>query len=201
MCQQFRCRDLSNCNIMLHCQTQPIIESSVGLGFCCWNLGYQNLAEQQRAAKLSPFLNFWSHIHNFTPKRTQSWSYINEEVLDITQEDVLRHTMPDDMAVRPCFLSPLFALWLPLLAGIVLRLIACFHHRRALLCASQHCSFELDGCSSALCGCSCAPCGSLLALCGGSCAPCGFLFAHCGCSCAPCSSSFALCGRSCAPCA
>jgi hypothetical protein len=100
-CQQFRCRDLVDCDIMLHCHTQPIIESSIGLGFCCWNVGYTELAAQMTFAKLEGFHNCWSHIHNFTPKMGACWQYVDEQGFDLKKGQFLKHTLPQDVAVSP----------------------------------------------------------------------------------------------------
>jgi protein XRP2 len=100
MCRQFRCRDLEGCEIMLHCRTQPIIESSTDLGFCCWTADYFGLADQMATADLSIFHNFWSHIHNFTPKKATSWELIDEATFRLASHSFWKQGLPDDVKVR-----------------------------------------------------------------------------------------------------
>eukprot|EP00798_Chlamydomonas_sp_ICE-L_P000461 gene461-1867_t len=62
--RQLRTRDCVDCDIALI--TRPIIESSSNIGFSCFNFNYEALPAQMKAAKLSVFHNFWSHIYDFT---------------------------------------------------------------------------------------------------------------------------------------
>lgn len=66
-CQQFRTRDCKQMEIFLCCATQPIIESSTGMKFTCFQYHYLHLEEQFRSAGLSVYNNNWSDIHDFTP--------------------------------------------------------------------------------------------------------------------------------------
>ncbi|XP_050416490.1 protein XRP2 [Patella vulgata] len=66
-CQQFRTRDCSKINVYLCCDTQPIIESSRGMKFGCFQYFYPELEGQFKAAGLSVYNNNWSKIHDFTP--------------------------------------------------------------------------------------------------------------------------------------
>lgn len=66
-CQQFRTRDCKKIDALLCCVTQPIIESTTGVKFGCFQFQYPQLKEQLFAAGLSPFNNNWSSIHDFTP--------------------------------------------------------------------------------------------------------------------------------------
>ena len=67
-CRQFRCVDCTNCTIRLYCQTEsPVIESSSAMTFMPWNVSYNNLTLQFQAADLTPSLNFWNSIFDFTP--------------------------------------------------------------------------------------------------------------------------------------
>jgi hypothetical protein len=65
--RQLRCRGCADCNLLLLCRTRPIVESSSGMGFGCYDAPYEGLAAQMSAAQLSPFHNFWSDVFDFTP--------------------------------------------------------------------------------------------------------------------------------------
>ncbi|XP_055335387.1 protein XRP2-like isoform X2 [Paramacrobiotus metropolitanus] len=67
ICQQFRTRDCRRLAAYLCCCTQPIIENTVGAKFACLQISYNGLEDQLKAAKLSPFNNNWSQVHDFTP--------------------------------------------------------------------------------------------------------------------------------------
>jgi hypothetical protein len=97
--QQLRCRDLIGCEIMVLCRTQPVIESSTDLGFCCWNFGYKGLTEQLQEAELSPFHNFWSKIHSFTRHKTASWRFIEESKMNLQSPNFCKQQLPDEVAV------------------------------------------------------------------------------------------------------
>ena len=66
-CQQFRMRSCHKINILLHCATQPIIETSFKIKFACFHFFYGQLLSQMKAAGLSPFMNCWYNIHDFSP--------------------------------------------------------------------------------------------------------------------------------------
>ncbi|CAG0915529.1 unnamed protein product [Notodromas monacha] len=66
-CGQFRMRDCSCLDIMLHCATQPIIESSKNVRFGCYQYFYNGLPEQFSKAGLNFFNNQWWNVHDFTP--------------------------------------------------------------------------------------------------------------------------------------
>ena len=68
VCQQFRSRDLKDCDVLLYSSTEPVIETSKGTRMGCWNAAYEALVRQMDAAKLSPWNNRWSEVHNFTPE-------------------------------------------------------------------------------------------------------------------------------------
>lgn len=85
---------------MLLCRTPPIIESSTGLRFCCWNVGYAGLAAQLEAAGLSPFHNFWGHVHDFS-RQEASWHFVDEAELDLRGEGFCKQRLPDDVEARP----------------------------------------------------------------------------------------------------
>ncbi|KAM4796768.1 protein XRP2 [Rhinophrynus dorsalis] len=76
-CQQFRTRDCRKMDVFLCCTTQPIIESSTGMKFGCFQYYYPELASQFKEAGLSIFNNTWSNIHDFTPVSGETnWSLL-----------------------------------------------------------------------------------------------------------------------------
>ncbi|KAJ8399608.1 hypothetical protein AAFF_G00410190 [Aldrovandia affinis] len=84
-CQQFRTRDCKKMEVFLCCATQPIIESSTGMKFGCFQYYYPDLAFHFKDAGLSIFNNNWSNVHDFTPVSGETnWSLVPEEasVLD-----------------------------------------------------------------------------------------------------------------------
>nr|XP_006135894.2 protein XRP2 [Pelodiscus sinensis] len=81
-CQQFRTRDCRKLEVFLCCATQPIIESSTGMKFGCFQYYYPELALQFKDAGLSVFNNTWSNIHDFTPVSGETnWSLLSEDAL------------------------------------------------------------------------------------------------------------------------
>lgn len=78
-CQQFRTRDCKKMEVFLCCATQPIIESSTGMKFGCFQYFYPELAFHFKDAGLSIFNNNWSNIHDFTPVSGENnWSLLPE---------------------------------------------------------------------------------------------------------------------------
>lgn len=78
-CQQFRTRDCKKMEVFLCCATQPIIESSTGMKFACFQYYYPDLAFHFKDAGLSIFNNNWSNIHDFTPVSGENnWSLLPE---------------------------------------------------------------------------------------------------------------------------
>ncbi len=67
ICQQFRSRDSHQCQAHLFCATAPTIEESQWDFRPLW-ISYAGLAEQVFEASLSPFVNRWRDVHNFTPE-------------------------------------------------------------------------------------------------------------------------------------
>ncbi|GMH32868.1 hypothetical protein BSKO_00702 [Bryopsis sp. KO-2023] len=57
-------RDCSDCRVVALCQQFRVLQ----IGFGCSDLKYDGLEGQMHSAGLSPFHNFWGHIHDFTPK-------------------------------------------------------------------------------------------------------------------------------------
>ncbi|XP_062306313.1 protein XRP2 [Osmerus eperlanus] len=81
-CQQFRTRDCKKMEVFLCCATQPIIESSTGMKFGCYQYYYPELAFHFKDAGLSIFNNNWSNIHDFTPVSGETnWSLLSEGVV------------------------------------------------------------------------------------------------------------------------
>ncbi|XP_068448873.1 protein XRP2 [Clinocottus analis] len=78
-CQQFRTRDCKKMEVFLCCATQPIIESSTGVKFGCFQYFYPELAFHFKDAGLSVFNNNWSNVHDFTPVAGENnWSLLPE---------------------------------------------------------------------------------------------------------------------------
>lgn len=78
-CQQFRTRDCKKFEVFLCCATQPIIESSTGMKFGCFQYFYPDLGSQFKEAGLSIFNNNWSNLHDFTPVSGENnWSLLPE---------------------------------------------------------------------------------------------------------------------------
>jgi hypothetical protein len=74
-CQQFRTRDCKNLDVLLYCQTRPIIETTTNLRVGCFNAFYFELVNQFSFAKLSVFNNIWSVFHDFTPNSDFTTNY------------------------------------------------------------------------------------------------------------------------------
>ncbi|XP_029458923.1 protein XRP2 isoform X2 [Rhinatrema bivittatum] len=81
-CQQFRTRDCRRLEVFLCCATQPIIESSTGIKFGCFQYYYPELAFQFKDAGLSIFNNTWSNIHDFTPVEGENnWCLLSDDAV------------------------------------------------------------------------------------------------------------------------
>lgn len=79
-CQQFRTRDCKKMDFFLCCDSQPIIESSSGMKFACYQYFYPELEGQFKAAGLSVFNNNWSKLYDFTPAAGEAtWSLLPED--------------------------------------------------------------------------------------------------------------------------
>ncbi|XP_063726228.1 protein XRP2-like [Symsagittifera roscoffensis] len=104
-CQQFRMRDCSKVNVLLHCTSQPIIESSSKIKFACFQFYYEALQDQLQSASLSPYLNYWSNIYDFSPNSDSSnpnHGYLSDEKItecldffDVSKLDA--DTLPDGL--------------------------------------------------------------------------------------------------------
>ena len=65
--------------------TRPIIESSHGMRFGCFQYNYPELLDQFSKSKLQPFTNDWSQIHDFNAHEGNNLSYLTEENLNSMQ--------------------------------------------------------------------------------------------------------------------
>lgn len=80
-CQQFRTRDCKKVDTFLACATQPVIESSTGMKFGCFQYYYPELEDQFHKADLSIYNNNWSSVHDFTPVPGETnYSLLPEEI-------------------------------------------------------------------------------------------------------------------------
>jgi protein XRP2 len=78
--QQFRCRDLQDCDVAFYCQTEPIIETSVRLRFACINTGYFDLKPHMDKAGIDPLNNNWSMVYDFTKNEAKpNWGFLPED--------------------------------------------------------------------------------------------------------------------------
>lgn len=79
-CQQFRSRDCRDCDFGLFCATEPIIETSTGMRFGCFEFFYFSLREQFDKAKLSVYNNLWWQVHDFNKKVGEThWTLLPQE--------------------------------------------------------------------------------------------------------------------------
>lgn len=79
-CQQFRSRDCKDCRFALFCTTEPIIETSVGMQFACFDFFYFSLREQLALAGLKVVNNKWWQVHDFNKNAEKSnWSLLPQE--------------------------------------------------------------------------------------------------------------------------
>lgn len=77
--QQFRARELLDCDLMLFSMTEPVLEMSERVRVGCWPAaGYPKLRAQMAAAGLDPWNNRWSEVHNFTPE-FGGWLSLDED--------------------------------------------------------------------------------------------------------------------------
>eukprot|EP00892_Ulva_mutabilis_P008226 jgi/Ulvmu1/5776/UM025_0030.1 len=125
VCQQLRLRSVASSTLALHCRTRPIIESSSGLRFACWDTAHAALPAQLTAAGLSPFHNFWSRVYDFTPAPpggVRHWEFADPDEAQIGTLGMLCHAVPaevqalmDSAVVMPTFVThgerPAVELW------------------------------------------------------------------------------------------
>uniref|UniRef100_A0A0N5C8F6 C-CAP/cofactor C-like domain-containing protein n=1 Tax=Strongyloides papillosus TaxID=174720 RepID=A0A0N5C8F6_STREA len=81
ICQQLRTRDCNDLSLFVFCQTQPIIEESTRIRFSPLFLNYEGLEDQLLSTSLSPFINKWNKVHDFTPL-PQGSNYVTRETTD-----------------------------------------------------------------------------------------------------------------------
>jgi hypothetical protein len=67
-CRQFRTRDCEDLDVLMHCASQPSIETSKRVRFGCFQFFYFALGAQFEKARLPVFNNRWSEVYNFNPK-------------------------------------------------------------------------------------------------------------------------------------
>lgn len=79
-CQQFRSRDCSDCRLALFCTTEPIIETSTGMQFACFDFFYFSLREQIAKAGLKLWNNKWWQVHDFNKNSDNpNWGLLPQE--------------------------------------------------------------------------------------------------------------------------
>jgi len=66
LCGQFRARDCTRLDVALLVSSRPALEDSTGVRVAPCLLEWPGLADQLRAAGLSPLVNRWSEVHDFT---------------------------------------------------------------------------------------------------------------------------------------
>ncbi|VDK76536.1 unnamed protein product [Litomosoides sigmodontis] len=91
VCQQFRSRNCINIDVFLFCTTKPIIESSKSMRFRSLALSYNKLEEHMMKASLSPFINNWSSVHDFTPGDVSNFEIHLTEYDKINKMDMIKH--------------------------------------------------------------------------------------------------------------
>ncbi|KAL1463645.1 hypothetical protein WDU94_015382 [Cyamophila willieti] len=76
---QFRMRDCTSMDVLLYCPTQPCIESSSQIGFGCYELFYDSIADHFSKCNLDVWNNSWYNIYDFTPSKQTNepnWCYL-----------------------------------------------------------------------------------------------------------------------------
>ncbi|KAL3982729.1 Tubulin binding cofactor C family protein [Acanthocheilonema viteae] len=91
ICQQFRSRDCINTDVFLFCTTKPIIESSKLMRFRSLTLYYNKLEEHLMKSSLSPFINQWNSIHDFTPEDVPNFEICLTEYDKINKIDMVKN--------------------------------------------------------------------------------------------------------------
>ncbi|KAL0213683.1 hypothetical protein P9112_005867 [Eukaryota sp. TZLM1-RC] len=105
-CQQLRLANCKNIRVSLLCKTRPIIESSSNIVFYPYHgVEYKELLSQLMKADLSPFVNSWSHIHDFTPSNDNQKNYS-------TRFSTPNFPLPSDLLLelKPSTFSPVVPL-------------------------------------------------------------------------------------------
>ncbi|KAA0153759.1 hypothetical protein FNF31_06412 [Cafeteria roenbergensis] len=82
-CKQLRTRDCSNCRLFLYSKTDPIIETSTGMGFAPFTGASPKLDEMFASAHLAPERNLWNRVFDFNKGETcvpePHWSVLPTE--------------------------------------------------------------------------------------------------------------------------
>lgn len=79
-CQQFRSRDCENCRFALFSMTEPVVETSRGMHFACFDFVYFSLKEQFNRAGLKIWNNKWWQIHDFNKNlQDPNWHIFPQE--------------------------------------------------------------------------------------------------------------------------
>lgn len=87
-CQQFRSRDCKKMDILLHCSSQPVIESCTKMKFGCFTASYPQLEDQFNSAGISLVGNNWSDLHDFTPASGEiNWSLLDHSDFDLPNDN------------------------------------------------------------------------------------------------------------------
>ncbi len=83
-CKQLRTRDCKDCTYYLYCKTEPIIETSSGMHFACFNGAYEGHRDAMKAANLVPEENLWYSVYDFNDeeKTGKNWSILVEHEED-----------------------------------------------------------------------------------------------------------------------
>lgn len=100
-CQQFRCRDCSDCRLALLSTTEPIIETSVDMKFACYDFFYFSLREQLAKAGLKVVNNKWWQIHDFNKNADKpNWSLLpQEDVANLLRTSQCTSLTADELAM------------------------------------------------------------------------------------------------------
>lgn len=126
--QQLRTRDCRHLRFSLYTQTRPVIETSSEVSFSCLRLAYFSQEANFEAARLSPWNNRWSEVHDFNQGAARGnerhWRFLDPAVeaagLLLSPLDNLPDVRPK-RGVRVACLCRLASLRLPPLPFVVLR--------------------------------------------------------------------------------
>mmetsp|Transcript_82307 Transcript_82307/g.145927 ORF Transcript_82307/g.145927 Transcript_82307/m.145927 type:complete len:354 (+) Transcript_82307:94-1155(+) len=100
-CQQFRCRDCTDCRFGLLSTTEPIIETSTNMQFACFDFFYFSLREQFKKAGLPVVNNKWWQIHDFNKNDgNPNWSLLpQEEVPNLLRTSACTSITAEELAM------------------------------------------------------------------------------------------------------
>jgi len=78
-CRQLRTRDCKACRFALFCTTEPVIETSSGMQFACFDSVYFSLREQLAQTGLAVWNNKWWQVYDFTKNaENPNWTLLPE---------------------------------------------------------------------------------------------------------------------------